>query len=380
VQTLPVKLWDLVNHTLQNLVQLGHSKILLMSATQPDLLQPAVELAGNNHEVEQLFKQCNRYRMVFNHRESQSLDEFVENITPRVTDWLEHQQRPLITLNTRASAKTVWQALQAQFGEKVPVYLISADLIPRDRLQKIAAIKTDKPCLVVSTQTIEAGVDIDMDVVIRDFAPLDALIQIAGRCNRNFKKGEQGGFVEIVSLISKNERGYAQYVYDKTILDIAREILSKYVEMTENEILPLEAYFSLLKARKNTGKSLTKSFAYWEEMEDVHRILRPQGEQIPFLVIDDEESQQLIAQLQQVFEIEDRWKKRRALQALAGDLNKRTVTVYDRKGFYPAEYIDSNYLDLFEKHGYAVLKAKYYDTHQGITLPLDEDDPAVCII
>ena len=36
----------------------------------------------------------------------------------------------------------------------------------------------------MSTQCIEAGVDIDMDFVIRDFAPFDSLVQIAGRCNR----------------------------------------------------------------------------------------------------------------------------------------------------------------------------------------------------
>jgi CRISPR-associated endonuclease/helicase Cas3 len=353
-----------------------------MSATQPDLLQPAVELAGNQHEVQQLFKQCNRYRIVFKHGNSQSLDEFIENLIPRVADWLENQQRPLITLNTRASAKAVWQALQESFGERIPVYLISADLIPRDRLQKIAAIKTGEPCLVVSTQTIEAGVDIDMDVVIRDFAPLDALIQIAGRCNRNSKKGEYGGYIEIVSLVSKNGKEYTEYVYDKTILVTAREALSEFEEMTEDEILPLiDKYFSLLRSRKDTGKDLTHHFAYWEEMENVHRILRPEsGEQIGFLVIDDEEGQQLITQLQQAFAVEDRWKKRRALQALASDLNKRTVTVYDRKDFYPDEYIDSRYLDLFKKYGYAVLKKKYYDIYQGITLPLDEDDRAVCII
>jgi CRISPR-associated endonuclease/helicase Cas3 len=344
-------------------------------------LQPAVELAGNKQEVAQLFKQCNRYQLIFDHRKPQSLDQFIESLIPRVMGWLEKQQRPLITLNTRASAKKVWQALNKHFGENIPVYLISADLIPRDRLQKIAAIKTGEPCIVISTQTIEAGVDIDMDVVIRDFAPLDALIQIAGRCNRNFKQGEQGGFVEIVSLVSKNGRKYAEYVYDRTILDVTRDSLNPLEKTAEDEILPLiSGYFKLLKQRKNTGESLTKEFAYWKEMEDVHSILRPQGEQIAFLVIDDEEGQQLVKQLQHALAIEERWEKRRTLQSFAAELNKRTVAVYNHKDFYPEKYINRNYLELFKDHGYAILKAEYYDTQQGITLPLDEDDPAVSII
>lgn len=381
VQTLPVKLWDLVNQTLQNLVQLGHSKVLLMSATQPGLLQPAVELVGEHQQIQQLFDQCNRYRLVFKHRVSQSLDEFIKNLIPRMTEWIQHQQRPLITLNTRASAKKVWQALNKHFGENVPVYLISADLIPRDRLQKIATVKTKQPCIVVSTQTIEAGVDIDMDVVIRDFAPLEALIQIAGRCNRHLKKGDLGGLVEIVSLMSQNGREYVDYVYDKTILNATRDVLNGCDKMMENEIFPLvKRYFDLLKVRKNTGSSLTKQFAYWQELEDIHQILRPQfGDQIAFLVIDDEECQQLMTQLQQAFEITDRWEKRRVLQTFAAELNKRTVTAYERKNFYPEQYIDSRYAELF-KNGYAVLKAQYYDTQQGLQLNLPEDDRAVCII
>lgn len=385
VQTLPIKLWDLVNKTLQHLVQLGKSRILLMSATQPDLLQPSVELAGEKNDVQQIFKQCKRYRIIFKHRESQPLDQFIEETIPRLKAWLSENKRPLITLNTRASAKKIWQALQVTFGNEIPVYLISADLIPRDRLKKINAIKTGQPCIVVSTQTIEAGVDIDMDVVIRDFAPLDALIQIAGRCNRNLNKGEYAGQVEIVSLKSKSGKNYANYIYarknEKGILDATLEVLSGKNEILEEDILPItEDYFKTLKKWKDTGKTLTHSFAYWGEMEDVHSILRPKvGEQINFLVIDDEESRQLLEQLQQALKIENQWEKRRALQILAGDLNTHTVSYYKHSGFYTQDYIDNSYLSLLEKHGYAVLKNDYYDTQRGLKLSdlLEEDDLSI---
>lgn len=383
IQTLPIKLWDLINKTLQHLVQLGKSKILLMSATQPDLLQSAVELVGNENKVQQIFKQCKRYRIIFKHKEPQLLAQFIEETIPRLKAWLGDNKRPLITLNTRASAKKVWKALQVTFENKIPVYLISADLTPRDRLEKITAIKTNQPCIVVSTQTIEAGVDIDMDVVIRDFAPLDALIQIAGRCNRNSNKGEYNGYIEIVSLISKNGKKYANYIYDKVILNTTIDMLTGLNEIAEEDILPLsQKYFEKLKANKNKGETLTRNFAYWEEMEDVHSILRPTiGEQYNFLIIDDLQGEQLLEQLEQILEIEDPWEKRRALQSLAGELNSRTVNCYERRGFEPRHYIDPNFIELFEKYHYAVLDNKYYDTEQGLKLSefLEEDDPAVCI-
>lgn len=63
---------------------------------------------------------------------------------------------------------------------------------PRDRLTLIETAKelTDRghPLIVVSTQLIEAGVDISFDVVYRDFAPMDSIVQAAGRCNRSFER------------------------------------------------------------------------------------------------------------------------------------------------------------------------------------------------
>lgn len=387
IQTLPIKLWDLINQTLQNLVQLGTTKVLLMSATQPELLEGAVELAGKKEEVQQIFKQCKRYKIILNYHKEQLLADFIDDLIPRLKEWLDDNKRPLITLNTRASAKKVWRSLQTHFGNEIAVYLISADLIQRDRLKKIESIKENQPCIVVSTQTIEAGVDIDMDIIIRDFAPLDAIVQIAGRCNRSLKKGEYAGQIEVVSLKSKNGKKYANYVYarnnEKGILDATLEVLSGKTEILEEDILPItENYFSTLKKWKDTGKALTNDFAYWKELEDIHNILRPNtGEQFNFLVIDDEEGEQLLMQLQQALEIENQWDKRRALQQFAGQLNSRTVNGYKRKGFEPEKYLNSSFKVLFEKQGYAVLDNKYYDTEQGLKLSelLEEDDPTICI-
>ncbi len=376
VQTLPCQLWDIVDHTLRGLTIEGNSRVLLMSATQPALLTGAQELAGNTGQITEIFNQFNRYQLIFWHRDTQCIDDFIAELLPRLDIWQAHGQRVLITLNTRASAKAVWQAVREHLVNTVPVYLITADVTPNDRIVKIDAIKAlsiGKPCVVVSTQTIEAGVDIDMDVVIRDFAPLDALIQIAGRCNRNNRLDECGGQVEIISLMNTGGRDYASMIYDTVLLDITREVLAQHPEqLSEKAVLGVgQAYFDLVKARKNTGTEITRAFAYWEEMPDVQTLLRGRIQQISFLVLNAEEKW-LLDQLKTALNIADRWERREALRALASELQRRTVTVYARPTFHPEEYAQL-------VGAFWVLRTGYYHSDSGLDFG-DDEESTTCIL
>jgi CRISPR-associated endonuclease/helicase Cas3 len=375
VQTLPSQLWDLVDQVLRGLTEEGNSRVLLMSATQPALLTGARELAGSAAQIADIFSQFKRYQIILQHRQPQVIDDFISELLPRLDQWQAIGQQVLITLNTRASAKQIWRAVRAHLIETIPVWLITADVTPHDRLAKIAAIKAlnkGQPCVVISTQTIEAGVDIDMDIVIRDFAPLDALVQIAGRCNRNHRLGEYGGRVEIVSLVNAKARDYAQMIYDPVLLDISREVLRNKMEVIgENEVFALgQQYFELVRQRKNTGADLTRAFAYWEEMPDVKTLLRDYIEQVTFLVLDANE-QWLLDQLKMALNVADRWERREALRALAGELQRRTVTVYARSGFHPEDYAELI-------GAFWVLSAGYYHPDSGLNLKDDDEDSATC--
>ena len=61
-------------------------------------------------------------------------------------------------------------------------------------------LKNKNKIIVVSTQLIEAGVDISFKNVIRDFGPFDSIIQVAGRCNRYGEYGILGGNLNLVLL------------------------------------------------------------------------------------------------------------------------------------------------------------------------------------
>lgn len=109
---------------------------------------------------------------------------------------LAGHDRVLCILNTRAQARLVYALLAGQrggAGAEGPagedgLFHLSASMCPVHRSRQLARIgqrlKDGLPCRVVSTQLVEAGVDLDFPVVYRALAGLDSLAQAAGRCNR----------------------------------------------------------------------------------------------------------------------------------------------------------------------------------------------------
>ena len=209
VQSVPCHLWQLLNGVFQTLTQTCASKLLLMSATLPPFVANALPLLDNYAD----YFEFSRYRFHFKIGAPMEIAAFCDAINDRLPAWLDNGERVLYTLNTRRSARMVYDSVKKicdDYETPVSVYFISADVTPRDRLSKIDEIKENTPCVVVSTQCIEAGVDIDMSRIIRDFAPFDSLVQIAGRCNREGRRGEHCP-VEIVDLAEEKKGKLQRY-------------------------------------------------------------------------------------------------------------------------------------------------------------------------
>ncbi len=107
---------------------------------------------------------------------------------PELADRLAAVQQVLCVVNLTRHAAKVWEQLKRHLpDDEVPIHL-SAAMCPQHRLELIHGIreqlKAGKPCRVISTQLIEAGVDVDFPVVWRALGPLDSIVQVAGRCNR----------------------------------------------------------------------------------------------------------------------------------------------------------------------------------------------------
>lgn len=151
---------------------------------------------------------------------------------------IEHDQ-VLCILNLRRQAYELLVAIRRNLEERnikdldESVFHLSSAMCPAHRLDRIEIIKrrlkTGKPCWVVSTQLIEAGVDIDFPVVFRAMGPLDSIVQSAGRCNRENLLVDENGKPRLgeVIVFSLQDGGLPQGIYNT-----ATNIAVAHLDMT----------------------------------------------------------------------------------------------------------------------------------------------------
>ncbi|RMH61941.1 MAG: CRISPR-associated helicase Cas3' [Calditrichaeota bacterium] len=158
--------------------------IVLCTATQPALNKSKILADGldNVKEIiekpEELYKQLKRVHIKILPGTT-SDDQLIRH--------MEAYEQALCIVNTRKHARELYRALSDMHPDNSCFHL-STMMCPQHRVDELEKIKHElskhKPCRVISTQLIEAGVDIDFPVVYRAMAGLDSIAQAAGRCNR----------------------------------------------------------------------------------------------------------------------------------------------------------------------------------------------------
>ncbi len=213
VQTLPVKLVHLFNNAINLLTGHCGSTILLCTATQP-LLDKVSEKRGAAllampHEliadVNATFRSLRRYTV--SDWSQQPGGWTREQVAELASKEARRLGSCLVVMNTKADAVEIFKECKALLGSEADVAHLSTNMCPAHRVlvlnevkrQLLDSSRIDHPTICVSTQLIEAGVDIDFAAVVRDLAGLDSIAQAAGRCNRNGLR-EQPGQVYIVKL------------------------------------------------------------------------------------------------------------------------------------------------------------------------------------
>lgn len=252
IQTIPHKYWNLIRRVLLDISNNLNCKIIIMSATLPMIFsvqnKEVVQLIDNS---EQVYNQVNRTLINLQLlQQNNTIDSISNHIVNTSTKYPEKDI--MIIVNTIRSSIQMYNALKLKLSKEKRVIYLSKNIIPKHRLQRIEEIKSCHDCsgrIIVTTQLIEAGVDIDVDIIYRDYAPLDSIFQSSGRCNRNAKYSQLSQ-VYIVKLVDKiddngNIKYHCNYIYESFLLNCMQITLNNYYH--SSNIIPEKQFYSLAK-------------------------------------------------------------------------------------------------------------------------------------
>jgi len=226
--------------------------VIIMTATLPDFLKEKVNEffiePFNQNVIERTFTRFNRVNIDTSYLGYELL---TFDFQKKLKDLLSQGRRVAFIFNTVEKSQKFYNSLPNEFSK----YLFHARYIYRDRVDKLMKLKNKLckgPIIVVSTQAIEAGVNLSFDVMFRELSPFDSIIQSAGRVNR-FNENPY----PCPLYVFGDENDYLPY--QKIQLKITKEILTNLKISSECDLLinlkeywrKIENYLSLEKEKAN---------------------------------------------------------------------------------------------------------------------------------
>jgi len=377
VQALPSELWKPFEKFFKKLSEIGNTHILLMSATQPGFLPGSIERVPN-HEI--YFKNRRRVELDIS-PERKQLDAFLREL-PELID--THAGKSImIVLNTRETSKLVLREIKLickNEGTTRPIYYLSSLIAPSQRSDRVSEMKlsledNEKP-IIVTTQCIEAGVDLDVDFIVRDWAPIDSIFQVCGRCNRNGKN--EKGSVKIIRLESEKGKAFSEMIYDNIALDsTARGLDGLGLKVQETQFYTLGSkYFELVRERLGESMKIVNAYAQYtnkytyagkEISVDIKKLLRGNDYQQQFIILSLDTN--LKENLRDALEIKDRWQRRYAVKRLRKRISANSVSIR----FPPWSPVRPDDLTIDNIGYFRILNGQFYDSSENNGIGLDVD-------
>ena len=363
IQAIPHKYWLLLKKIMSFFAEHFNTYFVFITATQPLIFDETEgEIISLVRNKDKYFNALNRVELS-THLDAICFDDFRKIIEK---DIVENSDKSfLIILNTINTSKNMYNFIKELEIPNRELYYLSTNIVPKERLKRIKESKKKRGNIIVSTQLVEAGVDIDVDVVYRDFAPLDSINQAAGRCNRNFN--HKKGIVKLFVLKEKkDERSYYPYtIYENFLISKTKEVLKAVSEerIEESKFLYLsQDYFE----RVNVGKSEDKSREILKKVEKLKfdelsafKLIEKSYPQVDTFIELDEDAQSVWKKYQEIVSIKDFEKRRKEFLTIKKKFYDYVISVPARfdlnlpplvHGFY---YVANDQLD------------NYYDKDTG---------------
>jgi len=426
-QSLPLDWWKLVPRLVTILTEQYGATVIAMTATQPQLFDEATERGGNVTELvddpDIYFEATERVQYELDasterYIETQETPKSYADAGTELLTAVNSGGSTLAVCNTIDSARALFDELTDNadslpsvgdiYADELSTVETTADIDPKtlasrieersdrsvlhlstrlrpvDRLKLIETAKelTDDGhgLITVSTQLSEAGVDISFDRVYRDLAPIDSIVQAAGRCNRSFEREQGRVIVWWLDVPEEQQKTPAEAVYNRgaTLLPVAAETLDAVRE--EDEPLSETAvartavteYYQTLHTDKNVGKQ-----EYAEYVDDVRGdklqelSLIDQRNAVDIIICRTKDERDQVEQVREAWtqyefdrvrQLMDKLKETRvSIPIYHGESDKR-----DKLGQLNPVHSDTDVLCLdVRKHGLS----EYFDENTGFVIP-----------
>ena len=264
IQSVRADLLPFIGVLLHYLTRCLDVRVIVMTATKPLLFEQAdklLEKIGVPHRPAPLelltdyadyFARFDRTRMVIA-PVGETIDSpgaFVAYFDARWTD----RDCALIVVNLVNRSLELHAELAQVYGDRIRLYYLSTNVLPVDRERRIEEVRramqdfrsgvSELPVILVSTQVVEAGVDLDFDLGFRDRAPVPSLVQVAGRLNRNQRAGRERAPLYVFAYQEAGKDADALRIYGTVTVEAVTRALGERSEIPEPGYLELcDRYF-----------------------------------------------------------------------------------------------------------------------------------------
>jgi CRISPR-associated endonuclease/helicase Cas3 len=344
-----------------------NGKFLIMTATLPRIYKDYLIQKGIPFEEKQFLSTLERHFVTIN--EKSILDD-VDQIIEK-----SKESKVLVLANTVAQATNIYNTIKSNMtsGVHKNVNLLHSLFIQHDRAQKEKDIqafsKIPEPGIWISTQIVEASLDVDFDYLFTEMSTLDSLFQRFGRCyrNRQFNLNHPN-----IYIYTKDVSGVGS-VYNKDIWDFSLSYLSEYNNKFVSErdkVQMVDQLYSenqlkgtkFLEEFKNSLTFLDNIIDYDLSKGEVQKIFRDMNTVtcIP---------QEIYEKNKNLFELCEKEKDKKILAELYREVRKLTVDV----PFYRAKRYILGRLNGYRLDNIYLLECCYND-EQGIIFSQKGDD------
>ena len=278
-QSLPPDLLEATLRTVNLLCSRYNCTVVFSTATQPSF-RFLSGVQWNPTEIvpdpEKLFQITRRVTYDWRIKEAVSYTQIAEEL-------ISHRQGCVI-VNLRAHAEKLFHILEKRVSgtEQEGIFYLTSDLCGAHRSKVLRAVKErlggGKSCYLVASQCIEAGVDLDFPVIYRALAPLESIIQAAGRCNRNGDSADG----KVVVFLPEEKRLYPPGEYYQRASVCVKTLASRHPIDCCN-LKHVEEYYEILYSNGEGDKEKLKRALEdrdYRKVQEAYRLIESRGVQV----------------------------------------------------------------------------------------------------